>query len=189
MSHPICDPFDPAAMRIVSPVEIEVEKVLTTVPVRKPKRNEFFRVNSDLAFTVDTYLLERDTGMDKESYLVLPEVQHLVASELRLVRLYVAITKAGTVFLWPVRLPGDENDRLRRMADSALQGAEQAKTLWVKLVWDRGLGAYEVFRAKGDLGQPQWPDKRFRDLLEIAFRANLIDREDHPVIRELAGEI
>ena len=44
-------------------------------------------------------------------------------------------------------------------------------------------------RAKGDLGEPQWPDKSFRDLLEIAFRCNLIDRPDHPVISELAGEL
>jgi hypothetical protein len=39
------------------------------------------------------------------------------------------------------------------------------------------------------LGTPQWPDKTLRDLIEIAFRYNLIDREDHPVIRELAGEL
>ena len=29
----------------------------------------------------------------------------------------------------------------------------------------------------------------FRDLLEIGFRHNLIDGADHPVIRELAGEL
>ena len=86
-------------------------------------------------------LLERDDGMDKEAYLVDPEVQHLVLPELRPVRLFTAITKHGEVFLWPVKLPSDDNDRFRRMADSALQAAEQAKTLWVKLVWDRHLGA------------------------------------------------
>jgi hypothetical protein len=43
--------------------------------------------------------------------------------------------------------------------------------------------------AKGDLGEPQWPDKTFRDLLELAFRDRRIDRADHPVIRELAGEL
>ena len=55
--------------------------------------------------------------------------------------------------------------------------------------WERDLGGYEMQRAKGDLGEPQWPEKSFRDLLEIAFRHNLIDRPDHPVIRELAGEM
>ena len=110
-------------------------------------------------------------------------------AELRQVRLFTVINRHGNVFLWPVKLPGEENDRLRRMADSALNGAEEGKALWVKLVWARDLGAYEMFRAKGDLGNPQWPAKSFRDLIEIAFRHNLIDRADHPVIRELAGEI
>lgn len=140
-------------------------------------------------FVSDALLLERDDGLDRESYLVTPEVQHLVFPELRRTRLFVAITKRGTVFLWPVKLPGDDNDRFRRMADTALQAAEQAKSLWVKVVWNRDLGGYEMFRAKGDLGEPQWPEKSFRDLIEIAFRLNLISTEDHPVIRELAGEL
>jgi hypothetical protein len=169
--------------------DIEVERVLTTVPVRKPKRNEFFRVHPGQDYTVDMRVVERDSGMDKETYLVTPDVAHLVLEELRQVRLYTVMTKRGTVFLWPVKLPEEDNDRLRRMADSALQAAEQAKDLWVKMAWSRDLGAYEMFRAKGDLGEPQWPEKTFRDLIAIAFRDSLIDRTDHPVIRELSGEI
>jgi hypothetical protein len=45
-----------------------------------------------------------------------------------------------------------------------------------------------MFVARGDLGEPQWPDKSFRDLLATAFGDYLIDREDHEVIRELNGE-
>ena len=41
------DPFDPVALSINALADIEVEKVLTTVPVRKPKRTEFFRVHPD----------------------------------------------------------------------------------------------------------------------------------------------
>lgn len=183
------DRFDPARYRVDSLADIEVEKVLTTVSVRKPQRTEFFRVHPGPDFTYDMSLLERADGMDKKVYLVDPAVQHLVLSELRQVRLFTVINKHGEVFLWPVKLPSDDHDRIRRMADSALQGAEQAKDLWVKLVWARNLGAWEMYRAKGDLGEPQWPEKSFRDLLEIAFRNYLIDRPDHEVIRELAGEL
>jgi hypothetical protein len=168
--------------------EICGEKVLTAVPVRKPKRDEFVRVHPE--HVLDTLLLERDTGMERESYLVAPEVQHLVLPDLRRTRLFVAINKrGGTVFLWPIKLPLDGNDTGRRVAETALQCADQAKTLWVKQMWNRDLGGYEMFRAKADLGDPQWPDKSFRDLLELAFRHNRIDREDHPVIRELSGEL
>jgi hypothetical protein len=184
---PPIDPFDPAALRVGAMADIEVERVLTAVPVRRPKPSEFVRVHPQ--YVVDTLVLERDTGMDKQSYLVAPEVQHLVLPELRRTRLLVAITKRGTLFIWPIKLPIEGNDIGRRVFETALQIAEQAKTLWIKMTWNRDLGGYEMFRAKGDLGDPQWPDKTFRDLLEIAFRHYRIDRPDHEVIRELEGEL
>jgi hypothetical protein len=183
------DPFDPEALRVDGVADIDIEQVLTTVPVRKPKRTEFFRVNPDPRYTLDTYLLERDAEMDKERYLVVGGLQQTLIQELRRVRLFTAINKSGTLFLWPIRLPSDGAAYMQRIADSALQAAEEAKRLWVRVWWNRDLGAYEMARAKGDLGSPQWPDKSFRDLLEIGFRNNLIDRADHPVIRELAGEL
>lgn len=183
------DPFSPDALRVSGVADVDIEQVLTTVPVRKPKRTEFFRVNPDPNYALDTYLLERDADMDKEQYLLVGGLRQTLMQELRQVRLFTAINKSGTVFLWPVKLAGDGNAHLRRIADSALLTAEQAKTLWVKMRWERDLGAYTMARATGDLGSPQWPDKSFRDLIEIAFRHNLIDRADHPVIRELSGEL
>lgn len=146
-TEPAPNPLDPARYRLDSIADIEVEKVLTTVSIRKPKRTEFFRVHPGRDYTEDMALLERSDGMDRETYLVDPAVQHLVLSELRQVRLFTVINKHGEIFLWPVKLPSDDHDRIRRMADSALQGAEQAKTLWVKLVWDKHLGAWEMYRA------------------------------------------
>ena len=115
--------------------------------------------------------MERDTGIGDRDLSGDTGGPALVSEELRQVRLYTAITKRGTVFLWPIKLPGDNNDRIRRISDTAIQCAEQAKTLWVKMVWDRDLGGYEMQRAKGDLGEPQWPDKSMRDLLEIGVPA------------------
>jgi hypothetical protein len=182
------DPFDPETLRIGSLADVDVERVLTAVPVRRPNRTEFFRVHPESV--TDTLVLEREDGLDRETYLVQRDVQDLVAHELRRVRLFTCINKRGTVFLWPAKLPRvDSNDSGRRWAETALLIADQAKTLWVKMLGNRDLGGYEMFRAKGDLGEPQWPDKTFRDLIEIAFRGRLIDREDHPVIRELAGEL
>jgi hypothetical protein len=187
---PKYDPYDPQSLCDNGSAPVDVESVLTAVPVRRPKRVEFVRVHPDDAYMVPSMrVLERDTGTDTESYLVTPQVQHLVSDELRQVRLYTAITKRGTVFLWPVKLPGDGNDRIRRISDTAIQCAEQAKTLWVKVCWDRDLGGYTMQRAKGELGEPQWPPQSLRDLIEMAFQYNLIDRPDHPVIRELAGEL
>jgi hypothetical protein len=162
------DPYEPQTLITNAMADVNVEAVLTAVPVRKPKRTEFVRVHPSADYMVPCMLLmERDTGSDTETYLVTPPVQHLVSEELRQVRMYTAITKRGTVFLWPIKLPGDNNDRIRRISDTAIQCAEQAKTLWVKVCWDRDLGGYGMQRAKGDLGEPQWPDKSMRDLIEL----------------------
>jgi len=181
------DPFDTSSLRDDSLGDIRVEKVLTAVPVRRPKRNEYVRVHPE--FVCDRKLVERDTGMEKECYLITPEVEDLVLEEWRWTRLFVAITRRGTVFIWPIKIPLEGSGTGARIFETAAKGAEQARSLWTKLVWDRDLGGYEMFRAKGDLGEPVWPEKSFRDLMEIAFRNYLIDTEDHPVIRELEGQL
>jgi hypothetical protein len=183
------DPFDPENLKIDAMEDLAIEKVLTAVPVRKPDRREFFRVHPDPAFAVDTLVLERHDGMDRQSYLVAPEIQHMVLPEMHRVRLHTAITRRGVVFLWPIKLPLEDSDRLRRLSDTALLAAGQAKTLWVRIAWSRDLGGYEMFRAKGDLGDPVWPPNSFRDLIELAFRHYRIDRADHDVIKELEGEL
>ena len=91
------DPFDPANLRINAAANIEVGTVLTTVPVRKPKRTDFIRVHPDPAYTVDMYVLEREDGMDHEDAVVLPEVQSLVLDELRLARVVTYVNRRGTL--------------------------------------------------------------------------------------------
>jgi hypothetical protein len=105
------------------------------------------------------------------------------------VRIFTCMNKAGVVFLWPAKLP-TENTSSRRWAESALQIADEAKRLWVRMAGNRELGAYELFRARGNLPEPMWPDKTLSDLLHLAFdNGRLIDSLDHPVLRELRGEV
>jgi len=184
------DPFDPAQLRMATMENIGVEKITLTVPVRRPGRNEFFRVNPDPDMTVDWYVIERDDDLDREVYWVTQEFRGDLLDELKPVRIFTCINKRGTVFLWPARLPGLDNRLGRRWHESALEIAEFAKTSWVKMQGKRDLGAYELYRARGDLGDPVWPDKPLGDLLRLAFQGDrLIKSLDHPVLRELAGEI
>lgn len=184
------DPFDPERLRSASLENIAVEKVVLSIPVRRPGRNEFFRVHPDPAMSVDWFVLERDDELDREVYWVTEQFRADLLDELKPVRILTCINKRGTVFLWPARLPGADNRLGRRWHESALEIAEQAKSLWVKMQGKRDLGAYEMYRAKGDLGDPAWPDKPLSELLRLAFKGDrLISSLDHPVLRELAGEI
>lgn len=184
------DPFDTERLRSTPLENIGVEKVTLTIPVRRPGRNEFFRVHPDPKMAVDWYVLERDDDMDHETYWVTEEFRGDLLEELKPVRIFVCINKRGTEFLWPARLPGPDNRLGRRWHESALKVADQAKRLWVKMQGKRDLGAYEMYRAKGDLGNPQWMEKTLSERLRLAFKGDLlIDSVDHPVLRELAGEI
>jgi hypothetical protein len=178
------DPFDPANLRISS-AEIPTERVITTVPVRRPKRDEFFRVNPGEDYTMDAWVIDRDE--DQETYLIMPAYIDPLLDVARPARLFTCISKRGTPFIWPAKIP-PETGPGRRWAETALKIAEEAKQLWVRMTGDRGLGGYEMIRARGNLDDPKWPELTFREMLRLGFENRIVDRFDHPVIRELNGE-
>jgi hypothetical protein len=185
------NPFDLDALRAAPDLnDIEVEKILTTVPVRKPARNEFFRVHPGNEFVIDGYVLEHESEMDRTVYWVAPDLRAALIDHLRKVRLFTCIDKRSNVYLWPAKLPtADGSMSARSWYQSALRAAEEAKKLWVKVMGNKSLGAYDIAVARGDLGDPQWPDHTFQELIELAFRDKVIDTLEHPVIREINGEI
>jgi hypothetical protein len=184
------DPFDTERLRTSSLDDIGVERITLTVPVRRPGRTEFFRVHPDPAYSIDWVVLERDDELDRETYWVTQEFRGELEDELKRVRVFTCINKRGTVFLWTAKLPSPDSPIGRRWAESALEIADYAKTCWVKMAGKRDLGAYEMFKARGDLGEPDWPDKSLSELLRLAFKGDrLIDSLNHPVLRELAGEM
>ena len=67
------NPFDPAALRLDQAFAktIGVKKLLTTVPVRKPNRQDFVRVHSGPAFRLTPAAII-ELKEDREVYLVTP---------------------------------------------------------------------------------------------------------------------
>jgi hypothetical protein len=164
-----------------------VKKLLTTVPVRKPGRQDFFRVNPDPAYRLSpAAILElRDDG---EVYLVLPSVAPELPGEFVSVTLFWTINRQGVVSLWPVRLPTPEG-RYSDWHRSAGEAAELAMTRWIRLRANLNLGAYEIFEAEAKVPEPVWPEISFPEILKIAFRDRLVDRIDHPVLKRLRGAL
>lgn len=185
---PQADPFaDLGKLRLSQDfaATVGVKKLLTTVPVRKPTGQEFIRVHTDEAYRLQTVVLELKD--ERETYLVAPELWGELPGELKPVALFTAVNRQGVVFLWPVKLPGDDG-RVDEWNRSALEAADHAATRWVRVKANMSLGAYEIFEASGDLPDPQWPDSDFTALLRTAFKVRYIDSMEHPVIRRLRGE-
>ena len=176
--------FDFNALRLSQAYEqtAGVEKLLTTVPVRKPNKTEFVRVHPEMHF--DTMLLELKE--DRESYLVLPHLLADVSGIAVPVSLRLAVNRAAVLFLWPLRLPG-EDGRSNIWHESAREAADLAVRRWISMRANMSLGAYDIYQGAETLSEPQWPDKSMEDLLEVAFRGHVISEAEHPVIKRLQG--
>jgi hypothetical protein len=181
------NPFDPAVLRLDQSFAdtAGVKKLLTTVPVRRPNRQDFFRVNSDPAYRLTPAAII-EVKEDRESYLVTPIMTQELAGEFSVVTLFTAINRQGVLFVWPVKLPGPDGKH-NEWHRSAAEAAERATSKWLRIGANMSLGAYEIFEAGGDLGEPDWPALPFQDILKTAFRDRIVDRADHPLVERLRG--
>jgi hypothetical protein len=183
------NPFNPAALRLDQSYAdtVGVKKLLNTVPVRKPNRQDFVRVHPDPAFRL-THAAIIEVKEDREVFLVTPNMAQALPGEFSTVTLFTTINRQGVLHLWPVKLPspdGKHNEWHR----SAAEAAERAMTKWVRVTSSMSLGAYEIFEASGDLPEPVWPDISFQEILKTAFRDRIVDRADHPLVQRLLGVV
>ena len=162
-----------------------VKKLLTTVPVRKPNKQDFVRVHPDSSYVLDTMLL--NLKEERETYLVAPSFREEIPQELTHTRLALATNRQKVLFLWQLRLPGSSG-KTDAWSMSALEAYEEAKKNWVRISANMSLGAYEIYEALGNLSDPDWPDESMDEIVRIAFRNSFIDSYDHPVLRRLRGE-
>jgi hypothetical protein len=180
------DPFNLDNLRLdQSFVEAAgVKKLLRTVPVRKPNKQEYLRVHPSPMYRGNFAVIELKD--DRETYLLTPSIAKELPGEFVMVTLYTAINRQGVVFLWPVRLPSPDG-RVLEWHRSAADAADLATRRFVRVISNMSLGAYEIIEAS-TTADPEWPDVTFQELVRIAFRDRLVDRLDHPIIKRLRGE-
>ena len=163
-----------------------VKKLLTNAPVSKPKKPQFFRTHLSDDMTFPAIVLENKES--RESYLVVPEVAQVISELVRPVMLHAAIDRQNNVFLIPVPLPGEDGTR-NPWHESLAQAVEHAKMKWVRISANMHVGRYDVYEAKGELPEPEWPAHDINELVQVAFRGKIITSLDHPVIQSLLGGI
>jgi hypothetical protein len=101
-------------------------------------------------------------------------------------QLFVYVTRAGSLGLWDVKLPGPDGT-LDSWNSSAAEIARQAMSTWARVVSNREAGGYDFLVPEMSLPDPEWPSLSLADILQIAFRGKVIDTPDHPVLRQLRG--
>ena len=155
--------------------------------MRRPDPQQFFRVHPDPEMRLEPAAVLELTDK-QETYLVTPDVYGLVSNEVKVKALFTSITRTGVVFLWPVTLPGADG-HTNSWSRSAMLAAEHAMTRWTRIRANRYLGGYDIEEPHAVLPEPEWPELTFARAIELAFRDRLIDTPDHPILRQLRGQI
>jgi hypothetical protein len=180
------DQFDLAALRLDQNFVQAggAQKLLLTVPVRKPNRQDFCRVHPGQDYRENLAVIELKD--DREIYLLTPAVAQNLPGEFAMATVYTAINRQGVLFLWPVKLPGADG-KILAWHTSAAAAAELAMSRWLRVTANMSLGAYDTFVAPATIPDPEWPKNTFQELLRIAFRDRLVTGLDHPLVKRLRG--
>jgi hypothetical protein len=184
------DPFgDLDALRLSQDfaAQAAVKPVYSSIPVRKPHKQEFVRTRSG-----NEWRFETGTFEDKETreiYMVCPSLWSELPGDVTPTCLTLTISRNSAVpFLWPLKLPGSDG-RTCDWHTTAIAAAHKAESVWLKVVADMSAGMYVAHVATGCLPDPVWPeDLTMADLLRLAFRDRFVGSLDHPMLRRLRGE-
>jgi hypothetical protein len=188
------NPFDPLRFA-VAPASLaaaqghgdgSIVPQLTGLTVRKPNKQEYIRVHHTVSISAPILELK----MERESYIVTPDVAAMLPGDVAVRDLLLVQTAQGALFLWPQAYIDPEAKNRNEWGSSARQAAAIARDHWVRVVSDMQAGRYNVMRAQGLIGAPVWPELSPGELLELAFgKERLIDSPSHPVVKRLLGVI
>ena len=164
----------------VSPSEIGIGETQVVLQVKfgRPRAQEWVRCHPEPE-RMKYFNAVRDQKTSK-LFIVNPRVLSLVGTQARLYRVRQAITTDNELYLWPAPVEG------RLESDITHLNAQQAAlSQWIRIEWDGK--AFVAVEPQGDMGEPEWPELTFQQVLEMGLAGHLINNADHVLIRRLQG--
>ena len=134
-----------------------------------------------------SFLILKDESDQDTNYVISPTLKGELGGECMAKVLVPCILRQGSVFFWPIRLPGPDG-KLDKWNQSALGHATSNGNQWIRLQSNMETKSYDIIKPVNPLDPPEWPD----DLTAVykrAVTAVLINSLDHPVVKSLRGEI
>ena len=185
------DPFDPAQFRAPNTLDGSgdgIRREFTQIRIGKPKKSSFFRSHPDPTYRLPVNIIEYDSGMMKEEFLVMPSVAEALVEETKPKLLVLCVDKMGTPSLWLApRQAEDGFQRTNPWNTSALEALRLSETKWVRMSANMAEGAYTIHTSSSD-SEPDWPDLPLSELIKLGFGEERVIRDmNHPVIQRLLG--
>ncbi|QDU90502.1 hypothetical protein Pla175_39070 [Pirellulimonas nuda] len=162
-------------------------EILSKVPLQKPNKHWFVRVNPDPAWMMEVLLFEDESLGEKALYVVDRRVAHLLEDECIRGYVFLGITSQGVCFAWPAKGYADDGS-INQWHESALKAVGTAREQWVRVRAHKPTNSYKLIGSRKVLPDPAWPQLTPEELFGLALKDHVIDREDHPAIQRLMGE-
>ena len=182
------DPFDPAQFRAPNTLDGSgdgIRREFTQIRIGKPKKSSFFRSHPDPTYRLPVNIIEYDSGMMKEEFLVMPSVAEALVEETKPKLLVLCVDKMGTPSLWLApRQAEDGFQRTNPWNTSKMEALRLSETKWVRMSANMAEGAY----TSSSDSEPDWPDLPLSELIKLGFGEERVIRDmNHPVIQRLLG--
>jgi hypothetical protein len=161
-----------------------MEEKSSLVESQRPPKGVFFTVRAETTKQWKDrkfYFMLQMEGRDP--YLVAPDIANQKKDEdvIRPVLIVRYITMAGEEGLWPLKLdqPDAKSNRWNQSALRIMELAESGK--WVRIVSAKNHYRYQVSKRTFEEVPPQFSDRSFDDLINIAFKDRIIVSLDHEI--------
>jgi hypothetical protein len=181
------DPFDINKLVLTQSFSeaVGAEEVISRITIRKPNKQEWFRVHPDPEFRKNLGVIELKG--DNEFYFVHPDLIAALSQWCFPATLYAYVDSTVNPLprLWPIRLP-KENEADMDWWSSARGIADYAMDAWTQMWSDKSGGMYR-YRGTEKLKdkQPDWRGLTAGKMYEIAVQPRYIATLDHPVAMKL----
>lgn len=163
---------------------ITIQKEITNIPVKKPNGQQFFKIHSELEYTVDCIKWKEEND---RLYLLHPSMIPILQEQSLKFILHLGMyLSSRALFLFPVQLP-KINEKWNSWHEAQAEAVDKAKLLWIRMEPSRDQGGYILHKAKGELDEPEWPDKSIEEFITIAFKSHTIVDEKHSIVKQLQG--
>ena len=178
------DEFSPENLRLLNTLDLKdlLKEELVEIAVRKPKKDEWFRVLPG-QFQQGGIL-----EVQRETYWVSPKIQsELLGDPCFSLRICVlAVTKQGVPFIWALKPDCESGGKSDKSARAPLAAMQLAQEKWTRIYWVKEKFEYLIETA--DISdEPKFPEKSFSELLRLGFKSSIISTLDHPALLELKG--
>jgi hypothetical protein len=162
---------------------LALKPAAATIPVRMPKKTEFFQSSNDPKHRPTRPVLLFLDDTDGKYYLVPPtnpDVYGTMEPVGKLAFIFVNINRSEELFLAAVGTTDNS------WHVSARQIHEEARTKWVRMASAKARGEY-ISTSSSYTDNPAFPDVGMGDLLRRAFNGAVIDDIDHPLCKKIRG--